>query len=89
MRFCVKPPFSWKLKAASQLACQVCLFLIHYWIHYPFVMLSIQKTPHLTLTLKLNFPCVGSHSESIEIMRSSGHNDPITWPEKLQVSVMS
>ena len=24
----------------------------------------------------------------IEIMRSSGHNDPITWPEKLQVSVM-
>ena len=23
------------------------------------------------------------------LMRSSGHNDPITWPEKLQVSVMS
>ena len=22
-------------------------------------------------------------------VHSSGHNDPITWPEKLQVSVMS
>ncbi len=22
------------------------------------------------------------------VMHSSGHNDPITWPEKLQVSVM-
>ena len=26
--------------------------------------------------------------KALEIMRS-GHNDPITWPEKLQVSVMS
>ena len=23
------------------------------------------------------------------VVPSSGHNDPITWPEKLQVSVMS
>ena len=28
-------------------------------------------------------------SSGFSIMHSSGHNDPITWPEKLQVSVMS